>query len=93
MTHSPSSTVAERPPAMYRSATTAMVVSSTSMKVGMMTMAATSHGFTSARDLEGESANSVICRHPARSQPKRWPAIAARSLEETSRHWVRSAAC
>ena len=57
MTHSPSSTVAERPPAMYRSATRAMVVSSTSMKVGMMTTAATSHGFTSARDLEGESAN------------------------------------
>jgi hypothetical protein len=31
------------------------------MKVGMMTTAATSHGFTSVRDLEGESANAVIC--------------------------------
>ena len=53
ITHSPSSTVADRPPAMYRSATTAIVVSSTSMKVGTMTTAATSHGFTSACDLDG----------------------------------------
>ena len=52
MTHSPSSTVADRPPAMYLNATTAIVVSSTSMKVGMMTTAAISHGCTSARDPE-----------------------------------------
>ena len=53
MTHSPSSTVAERPPAMYRSATTAMVVSSTSMKVGTTTMAATTQGFTPGRGSGG----------------------------------------
>src|SRR6516164_8546933 len=62
MTHSLSSTVADRPPAMYRSATTVMVVSSTSMKVGTTTIAATTQGFVSAWDLAGESASSVICR-------------------------------
>src|SRR6516162_7290741 len=44
MTHSPSSTVADRPPAMYRSATTAIVVSSTSMKVGTTTAVAITRG-------------------------------------------------
>ena len=44
MTHSLSVTGADNPPAMYRKATLAMVVSSTSMNVGITTAAATIHG-------------------------------------------------
>src|SRR5436305_6137661 len=44
MTHSLSVTAAESPPAMYRRATLAMVVSSTSMNVGTRTATAISQG-------------------------------------------------
>src|SRR5580704_2599031 len=61
MTHSLSTTAADRPPAMYRSATLAMVVSSTSMNVGMTTATATTHGLiagpTAAR---GEGIATVV---------------------------------
>src|SRR5271163_3229526 len=92
MTHSPSLTVADRPPAMYRRATSVIVVSSTARKVGTTTIAATTQGLPPARDLEGESTASVTCRRLTGLRPNRRPAIAARSLEETSRHRVRRAA-
>jgi hypothetical protein len=91
MTHSPSSTVADRPPAMYRSATTAIVVSSTSMKVGTTTTAAITQGFAPARDPEGARTASVIFRRPPGSPPNSMPVIAAQRLVETSRHRARSA--
>src|SRR5271168_3158021 len=90
MTHSPSLTVADRPPAMYRRATSVIVVSSTSMKVGTTTIAATTQGLPPACDRE--SIASVIYRRLTGLRPNRWPAIAACSLEETSRHRVRRAA-
>src|SRR6516165_1789245 len=49
MTHSLSTFDADRPPAMYRSATLAIVVSSTSMKVGTTTAAATNQGLIAGR--------------------------------------------
>src|SRR5579883_2695718 len=49
MTHSLSTFDADSPPAMYRSATLAMVVSSTSMKVGMTTAMATNQGLIAGR--------------------------------------------
>src|SRR5262249_31271319 len=49
MTHSLSTFDADRPPAMYRSATLAMVVSSTSMNVGMTTAMATNQGLIAGR--------------------------------------------
>src|SRR5689334_22563525 len=49
MTHSLSTFDADRPPAIYRSATLAMVVSSTSMNVGMTTAMATHQGLIAGR--------------------------------------------
>src|SRR5271157_4501875 len=49
MTHSLSTFDADRPPAMYRSATLAIVVSNTSMKVGTTTAAATNQGLITGR--------------------------------------------
>src|SRR6516225_4885216 len=49
MTHSLSTFDADRPPAMYRSATLAMVVSSTSMNVGMTTATAINQGLIAGR--------------------------------------------
>src|SRR6516162_1578213 len=86
MTHSPSSTVADRPPAMYRSATTVIVVSSTSMNVGITTIAAITQGFAPARDPEGARTASVIFRRPPGSLANSMPAIASQRLAETSRH-------
>jgi hypothetical protein len=44
---------------MYRNATLAIVVSSTSIKVGTTTTAATTHGFTAGRTVAPGSANVV----------------------------------
>src|SRR5262245_24562952 len=49
MTHSLSTFDADSPPAMYRSATLAIVVSNTSMKVGMTTAMATNQGLIAGR--------------------------------------------
>ena len=49
MTHSLSTFDADRPPAMYRSATLAIVVSSTSMNVGTTTATATNQGLIAGR--------------------------------------------
>src|SRR5437867_12445515 len=49
MTHSLSTLDADRPPAMYRSATLAIVVSSTSMNVGTTTAMATNQGLIAGR--------------------------------------------
>src|SRR3954454_21692954 len=46
MTHSLSFSAAERPAAMYRNATLAMLVSSTSMNVATVTATAITHGLT-----------------------------------------------
>ena len=63
-----------------------MVVSSTSMKVGTTTTAATSHGFAAAELLEGERAASVICQDQPSSWMDQWLARKAYRLVETSRH-------
>ena len=49
MTQSLSSIVADRPPAMYRSETLAIVVSRTSMNVGTTTAVATNQGLIAGR--------------------------------------------
>jgi hypothetical protein len=49
MTHSLSTSEADRPPAMYRSETFAIVVSSTSMNVGTTTAMATNQGLIAGR--------------------------------------------
>src|SRR3954453_22603408 len=54
MTHSLSVTGADRPPAMYRRATLAIVVSRTSMNVGTTTAAATNQGLIRGRLASGE---------------------------------------
>src|SRR5215469_14827453 len=70
-----------------------MVVSSTSIKVGITTTAATSHGFAAAEALEGESAAAVICHdQPSSGIDHRLMRKACR-LAETSRHRGRSAVC
>ncbi len=50
MIHSLSLSAAESPPAMYRSATLAMLVSSTSMNVAMVTATAMIQGLTGRAD-------------------------------------------
>src|SRR5262245_34469956 len=68
MTHSLSVTAAARPPAMYRSATLAMVVSSTSMKVGMITATATNQGLIARRRTVGGARVTLLMRRaPSRS--------------------------
>src|SRR5262245_13050801 len=68
MTHSLSVTAAARPPAMYRSATLAMVVSSTSMKVGMITAPATNQGLIARRRTAGGArATLLMMRAPSPS--------------------------
>src|SRR6516162_9831961 len=59
MTHSLSVTGADKPPAMKRKATLAIVVSSTSMKVGTTTASAISQGLTD-RCARGTSTASVV---------------------------------
>src|SRR5437764_503829 len=63
MTHSLSMTAADRPPAMYRSATLATVVSSTSMNVGTTTATATNQGLIAGRPAEetGRVALLMVC--------------------------------
>src|SRR5262249_32114235 len=60
MTHSLSTFDAERPPAMYRSATLAIVVSSTSMNVGMTTATATSQGLIDRRPTAVEATIALV---------------------------------
>src|SRR6266480_6067135 len=60
MTHSPSVTAADNPPAMWRSATFAIVVSNTSMNVGMRTASATNHGLTARRSAVAEYSGTAI---------------------------------
>jgi len=55
--------VADRPPAIWRNATTAIVVSSTSMNVGTTTIAATTQGLVAPWDLAW--VRTVISRDPA----------------------------
>src|ERR1700752_2843168 len=60
MTHSLSTSEADRPPAMYRSATLAIVVSSTSMKVGMTTATATIQGVIAGRPAAAAAATQGL---------------------------------
>src|SRR5438067_2324432 len=62
MTHSLSVTAADSPPAMYRSATLAMVVSSTSMNVGMTTATATTQGLIAGRLTAGGARATLLMR-------------------------------
>src|SRR5690242_17686684 len=62
MTHSLSTFDADRPPAMYRSATLAIVVSSTSMNVGMTTATATNQGLTAGRLAAAGARASLLMR-------------------------------
>src|SRR5207302_10742541 len=62
MTHSLSVCAADRPPAMYRSATLAMVVSITSMNVGMTTATATIHGLIAGRLTAGGDRDALLMR-------------------------------
>jgi len=67
MTHSLSVTGADNPPAIYRSATLAIVVSKTSMNVGITTAPATSQGLTGLRSGVTWSAMEVMVASPVRS--------------------------
>src|ERR1700712_5639974 len=66
MIHVASSWLAPRPPAMWRSETLAMVVSSTSMKVASDTTIAMSHGLWSPAAERGRDAEEPV-RRPASS--------------------------
>src|SRR6476469_6283401 len=64
MTHSLSTLEADRPPAIYRSATFAIVVSSTSMNVGMTTAEATSQGLIAGRLTAVWTRVALLTREP-----------------------------
>src|SRR5581483_479588 len=75
MTHSPSVTAADNPPAMWRNATFAIVVSKTSMNVGMTTASATNHGLiargTAVAEYSGTAIDDAFIISPAwRFQPE-----------------------
>src|SRR4051812_39288398 len=72
MTHSLSVTAAESPPAMYRRATLAMVVSSTSMNVGTRTATAINQGPKRGPEVRGRRSEvmrvsadrrALLCKH------------------------------
>ena len=63
-THSLSTFDADRPPAMYRSATLAIVVSSTSMNVGTTTAAATNQGLIAGRLAAVGARATLLMRGP-----------------------------
>src|SRR4051794_31522690 len=67
MTHSLSLTDADSPPAMYRSATFAIVVSRTSMNVGTTTAAATIQGLIAGRRVGVVDGNwaALVIRGPS----------------------------
>src|SRR5580700_11236209 len=58
-THAASSSPAERLPAICGSATLAMLVSSTSMNVAMVTTSAIAHGLCFARQISGGAGGAV----------------------------------
>ena len=68
-THSLSTFDADRPPAMYRSATLAIVVSSTSMKVGTTTAAATNQGLIAGRLRSLGASVTLLTRGFLRKEP------------------------
>src|SRR4051794_15232437 len=99
MTHSLSFAAADSPPAMCRSATLAMLVSSTSMNVGTVTTMARIHGFSAPRPTPApapvDAARLLIRRGPRRrpsvarrrvGRPAGWGRVRAggRLLEETT---------
>src|SRR5262245_38132038 len=84
-------TAADKPPAMYRKATLAIVVSSTSMNVGITTAAATNQGLTAGRlSAGGERATLLILRTPWSLTPCPSP-LRARETGEGARNERRSA--
>src|SRR5215470_3022468 len=71
MTHSLSTFDADRPPAMYRSATLAIVVSSTSINVGMTTAMATNQGLIAGRPRALGAGVSLLMRELLRQEERR----------------------
>ena len=69
MTHSLSTFDADRPPAMYRSATLAIVVSSTSMNVGTTTATATNQGLIAGRLTALGARATLLMRRLLRNEP------------------------
>src|SRR4051794_8920372 len=64
MTHSLSTRAADRPPAMYCRATLAIVVSRTSMNVGMTTAMATIQGLIAGRLIAAGARATLLMIHP-----------------------------
>src|SRR5579864_1182784 len=83
MTHSLSTFAADRPPAMYRSATLAIVVSSTSMNVGTTTAAATNQGLIAGRLTAAGARAALLMRGLLRPKEERrmiWRALLSHPL-------------